>query len=150
MDLHLDDRLLHGRILHSWAERLGPARWVLVSQSLAEPELASIYSAAAEATGAFCLVCSDVTSPPPPMTDDFWLTDDLALVRRLMTSSLGFSRLIVIGLRESEADWRLGDFRLSEDSRRQLEELSQTLPVELRPFPSAPSSGLADLSPITE
>ncbi|MBN2169984.1 MAG: PTS sugar transporter subunit IIB [Candidatus Krumholzibacteriota bacterium] len=106
MDLHLDDRLLHGRILHGWGRRLGARRYVLVIPAAGDPARRAVYAAVAREAGAE-LVLAAADAAPAPRAGDFWLADGPAAALALWRAGRRYRRLILIGLRRS-AGRRLG------------------------------------------
>lgn len=147
MDLHLDDRLLHGRILHGWAPTLGPRRFVLVARGLpARPEFASYAAAVAEldATLHGCDPWAD--SPPAAAPEDFWLVEGPAAAARLLEAGLRPQRLVVIGLRDADAAALAPDFAPGPANRRALAALAAGgLPIVVQPFPAESATPLATL-----
>jgi mannose/fructose/N-acetylgalactosamine-specific phosphotransferase system component IIB len=138
VDLHLDDRLLHGRILHGWGRVLKPRRYVLVSERLADPELCGLHAEAAEANDAqLCCIVPGEGMPPSAREGDFWLTDAPAAALWLLDVDRPFERLIVIGLREATGPILPDGNRIGEESLARLGELSvRAVNVELRAFPA--------------
>lgn len=147
MDLHLDDRLLHGRILHGWAPRLKPQRFVLVASGLpARAEFAS-YAAAAAELGISLHGCDPWVDPlPAPAAGDFWIADAPAAAARLLEAGLRPLRLVVIGLRDADTAALAPDFAPGPASRRALAALAAGgLPVLVQPFPAETAIPLAAL-----
>jgi mannose/fructose/N-acetylgalactosamine-specific phosphotransferase system component IIB len=110
--LHLDDRLLHGRILHGWGAALGVRRYVLISASLVDPARRRLAEAAAAEAGCAlaCAAPGDAQLPAPlSAPGDFWLTDSPETAEALLAGGTTFSELRLIGLRET------GGRRVSED-----------------------------------
>lgn len=148
MDLHLDDRLLHGRILHGWAPTLRPQRFVLVARGLpARLEFAS-YAAAAAELDISLHGCDPWADPlPAPVAGDFWLTDAPAAAARLVACGCAPARLVVIGLRDPEAPALAPDFAPGPASRSALAALAAGgLPVFIQRFPSESATPLAALA----
>lgn len=137
MDLHLDDRLLHGRILHGWGSVLDVRRYVLLSRRLSDPQLRALHAAGAESVGAESIcVQPEIDAPPAPREGDFWLTDAVATARWLVDSDPHCEGLIVIGLREENGLALPEGNRIGDESMAELERLAAGgLKVELRPFP---------------
>ncbi len=132
MILHLDDRLLHGKILHGWsassARRIG-----LISERMADPQQRT--SCAEAAAPAPCLYIEPKARPLPPWAEgDFCLTDSLQLAAVLLREG-AFAGLKIIGLREGGED--LGpDFSPGVASRKLLDEMAlEGLRIEIQPFP---------------
>lgn len=148
MDLHLDDRLLHGRILHGWLPALRPARLVLVAAGLGADGRAAEF-AAALAELALPLLCCDpqrAAPPPAPAAGDFWLTDAPAHCDWLRAQGLPVARLVIIGLRDQGGAALAPDFAPAAESRRRLLALAAAgLPCLLQRFPSEPTRAAADL-----
>lgn len=140
MDLHLDDRLLHGRILHGWGERLGTRRYVLISERLADPVLRRSFQLAAEMAGASlrCLLPEDLGAGPVHLPrDEFWLTDSAVTALRLREAGWSFERLVVIALRDDEGVRLADDLCVGDVSRRALGRLETAgVVVEHRAFPA--------------
>jgi len=120
VDLHLDDRLLHGRILHGWAAALRPRRFVLVSAGLPGSPREPIFAAAARELDAslLCLDPGGSLVPPAPAPGDFWLTDSAAGARWLVESGAPVERLVLVGLRDPAGH------RLAEDLQVDAEPLA--------------------------
>ncbi len=137
MDLHLDDRLLHGRILHGWGRILKPSRYVLVSRRLADPELCGLHAETALASGVeLKCVVPERDAPPASREGDFWLTDDPAAAHWLLDTGRPFGRLIVIGLRDERGLVLSEDNRIGEENLALLTKLTtRSVTVELRAFP---------------
>jgi len=133
MILHVDDRLLHGRILHGW-NAASAARILLVSERLDDEVLRRAFRLSAEP--ARILFVRPVAGPiPAERKGDFWLSDSLSCVEAMLEGKASISVLKIIGLREGgEA---LGpDLSPSAESRSALDRLAGGgLPVFLQPFP---------------
>lgn len=148
MDLYLDDRLLHGRILHGWGGALRPRRYVLVTSTALAPASGEAYRAGAAARGAdFAAASLSGGGLPEPEAGDFWLLDSLDTALRLIGRGFGCERLIVTGLRggasAGDGDFALGAARRIQIARLQLdgvEVLLQAFPADepLRRFPARP------------
>ena len=138
MDLHLDDRLLHGRILHGWGTRLAPSRYVLVSGRLADEAAWRPYRDAAAGAGADLLYLNDgEDAPPAPRTGEFWLTDSPAAALWLLANGPAPERLLLIGLRDAEGRALPGDFRVSQAHLADLLRLADAgVAVFLQRFPT--------------
>lgn len=147
MDLYLDDRLLHGRILHGWVPALRPRRIVLLARGLpGRAEFASYAEAAAEVDTALH-GCDPWAAPPPaPAAGDFWLTDAPAAAARLLAIGPLPARLLIIGLRDPESPVLAADFAPSGENRRALAALAaQGLAVLVQRFPGETATPLAAL-----
>ncbi len=147
MDLHLDDRLLHGRILHGWGTRLTPSRYVLVSERLVDEAARESYRMGAESAGAELLCLrSGEDAPPEPRSGEFWLTDAPETALWLRQCGVAVERLLLIGLRDAEGRELPGDYRVSAShlsGLKRLEELG--VAVLLQPFPTEAPRVLADV-----
>lgn len=145
VDLHLDDRLLHGRVLHGWGSVLKPRRYVLVSATLTCAERRQLYRQNAAGTKLLCLSPGAAMNetPPAPEDGDFWLTDSPAAALWLHEAGCPFRRLLLLGLRDA-AGIVLGDgYRADASHLAQLRALAlRGVVVELRPFPGAPGRPL--------
>ena len=139
MDLHLDDRLLHGRILHGWAPPLRVRRFVLVSARLGEADRRAQFREAALPRRLVFVLPGEAAWPAPePEEGDFWLCDSLEGVDFLLASGPVPERLTLIGLREGGAPLA-ADIAPSKATARKLEALARAgLAIEIRPFPGAP------------
>ena len=139
MVLHLDDRLLHGRILHGWALPLGIRRFVLVSARQAAADRRAQFREAALPRRLVFVLPGDAAWPAPePEDGDFWLCDSLEGVEFLLASGPVPEGLILIGLREGGTPLA-ADIAPSKKTGRRLEALSRAgLAIEIRPFPGAP------------
>jgi hypothetical protein len=133
MILHLDDRLLHGKILHGWAAAEAP-RIVLISTRLQDFGLSDRCQEAAG--GSLCICLATSAKLPEPEPGDFWLTDNLDLARELLGARKAES-LKIIGMRQQGEE--LGpDFCPNSSSRKLLDEIaSQGLRIEIQSFPSS-------------
>ncbi len=133
MILHLDDRLLHGKILHGWSAAQA-SRIVLLSPRLKDSELSGLCQEAAG--GSLCICLASSAKLPEPEPGDFWLTDNLELARELLRAGNAES-LKIIGLRQGGEE--LGpDFCPDSSSRKMLDEMaSQGLRIEIQSFPSS-------------
>ena len=143
MVLHLDDRLLHGRILHGWAQPLGVRRFVLVSARLDDADRrAQFLEAALPRDLAFVLPGNAAWPAPEPEDGDFWLCDSPECAEFLLASGPAPVALILIGLREGGKPLA-PDIAPSMATERSLEALVHAgLPVEIRPFPGEPGRPL--------
>jgi len=133
MILHLDDRLLHGKILHGWSAAQA-SRIVLLSRRLEDADLSARCREAAG--GIPCISLDAEAKLPNPQPGDFWLTDNLELAGELLRSGRA-ECLKIIGLRQGGEE--LGsDFSPEEQSRKMLDEwASQGLRIEIQSFPSS-------------
>jgi len=98
VDLHLDDRLLHGRILHGWGRSASIRRYVLIAAAPGGSARAAVHAAAAREAGAE-LVQAAPGDAPPPADGDFWLADGPAAALALWRAGRRYRRLILVGLR---------------------------------------------------
>ncbi len=132
--LHLDDRLLHGKILHGWSAASSP-RIVLISESLDDPELAASCAEAADPAACLCLEPGG-EDLPEFRQGDFWLVDSLESAAGLLRRG-AFPALRIIGLREGGEE--LGpDFSPGAAARKLLDEMaSEGLRIDIQSFPGA-------------
>ena len=141
MTLHLDDRLLHGRILLGWAQRLDATRFILISERLADPALRQSYAAIAAAEGLeiACLAPGEFPARSGELAPDgFWLSDSAESALALWRSGLRFERLVLIGLREAEGEALGEDVAVGAGSRRALDELlAAGIRIECQRYPTA-------------
>ena len=148
MDLHLDDRLLHGRILHGWLPVLKPTRIVLVARGLAGSPRALLYAASAAELG-LPLVCCEFAGEqlPAPQLGDFWLTDALPALEGLPRAGVEMKGLVIIGLREAGGQPLAEDFTPSAESLATLLQLAaRGLIVSCQRFPNEPAIPVAVLA----
>ncbi|MCB9514701.1 MAG: hypothetical protein R3C71_03915 [Candidatus Krumholzibacteriia bacterium] len=147
MDLHLDDRLLHGRILHGWAPVLRPARVLLVSPALADARGRALYAeAGAELDAALRFLAPGGEPPPAPAPGDFWLTDAPGGARWLLASGLAVARLVIIGLREAGGRALAEDLRAGAATLARLDDLAAAgVEILHQPFPGGPARTLRSL-----
>jgi len=145
VDLHLDDRLLHGRILHAWGERLGLRRYILISRCLADPARAALYRGVAAEAGCeiLCLPLAEPWDLPAADEGDFWLTDEPSGALALLERGGRLERLLVLGLRDPDGE-DLGDgMRAGPESLATLRSLAAGgVAVEIRPFPDVAGRAL--------
>jgi mannose/fructose/N-acetylgalactosamine-specific phosphotransferase system component IIB len=147
VDLHLDDRLLHGRILHGWMPVLNPARLLLVSPALADARGQALYADAAAELGAALRCLAPGGAPPPaPAPGDFWLTDAPDGARWLLDEGLRIQRLVIIGLREAGGRALAADLQAGESTLARLGQLARAgVQIVHQPFPGEPARALRDL-----
>ncbi len=137
VDLHLDDRLLHGRILHGWGRILKPRRYVLVSERLTDATLCDLYAdTAAGSDTELCCFAPEQGAAPQPRENDFWLTDAPAAALWLLDAGPAYRRLTVIGLREATGPELPDGSRIGSESMARLWELAaRGVTVRLQSFP---------------
>jgi mannose/fructose/N-acetylgalactosamine-specific phosphotransferase system component IIB len=147
VDLYLDDRLLHGRILHGWLPVLRPARIVLVARGLAGGPQAAIYAEAAAETG-LPLVCHEPDGALPlPAPGDFWLTNTPQAARGLKASGATVERLVIIGLRDAGGLPLATDFTPTAGSLAALVQLGESgIRAVVQRFPGEPAIPVAALA----
>ncbi len=148
MDLHLDDRLLHGRILHGWLPVLKPTRIVLVARGLADSPRALLYAASAAELG-LPLVCCELADAqlPAPRPGDFWLTDAPPALESLPRVGIEIKGLVIIGLREAGGQPLAEDFTPAAESLAALLQLAEGgLIVRCQRFPNEPAIPVAVLA----
>jgi mannose/fructose/N-acetylgalactosamine-specific phosphotransferase system component IIB len=135
MILHVDDRLLHGKILHGWSA-FSARRILLISEDLDDEARVSAYKRVAHPVKLQCLL-PGVDSLPPEMEGDFWLTDSLSIVKKLLEKKTQITSLVVIGLRQGGEE--LGpDFAPDSTVRNLLDSLTlKGLKIEIQAFPRA-------------
>ena len=140
MILHLDDRLLHGRILHGWGAALGVRRYVLISARLADAARRQLAEAAAAEAGCAlaCAAPGDVQLPAPlSAPGDFWLTDSPEAAEALLAEGTAFSELRLIGLREAQGRRFGEDVCVGERSLASLRRLAEAgVTVAVQRFPA--------------
>ncbi|MCP4546129.1 MAG: PTS sugar transporter subunit IIB [bacterium] len=138
MNYHLDNRCLHGRILHGWGTRLRVKRYLIFSLDLSDPQIRELYRDGARSVGCeieFFASSADYSSHVE-RTGDFWLVDSPAAALELNRVEPRFERLILIGLRDQSGEVISEDVRLSADNRALLEELAaHNVSIEIRRFP---------------
>jgi len=147
VDLHLDDRLLHGRILHGWLPVLKPARLVLVARGLVGSPQAALYAEAAAELGLPLICCEPDGSPPPLAAADFWLTNSPQAARDLQAGGAAIRRLVIVGLRDAGGSPLAVDFTPDADSRAALLQLGESgIAVLVQRFPGEAAVPLAALA----
>jgi hypothetical protein len=148
VDLHLDDRLLHGRILHGWAPLLRPRRFVLAARELPGSQAAALFAAGAVESGAGVLCCDPWAGAPlpPALPGDFWLAASAPAAARLLAAGLAVERLVIIGLREAAGRPLAPDFAPSPASVDVLAAIAAGgIGVLIQRFPGEPGTPLAPL-----
>jgi mannose/fructose/N-acetylgalactosamine-specific phosphotransferase system component IIB len=149
VDLYLDDRLLHGRILHGWAPVLRPRRLLLVARGVRGAQVEVLYAAAAAELGVELCCLEPGGAPPPASADgDFWLTDAPENVGWLVAAGLAPRRLVVIGLREAGGRDLAKDLTVGETALAVLRELAAAgLEIVQQRFPGETPRSLWALLP---
>ena len=117
MDIHLDDRLLHGRIIHGWCERIESRRCLLVSARMTDPATCGLYRAVAEDAGLSLLCVTPELAAAELEAEDFVLTDRPACVASLLDAGLVFDELIITGLRDEAGEICGKDILLSAETK---------------------------------
>jgi len=140
MRLHLDDRLLHGRILQGWGPRLGTRRYVLVSQRLPADELEARYGASAAQAGCEIRCCDPEAAAAlgPPGEGEFWLTDNPVSAWALWQAGARIETLVLVGLRDAGGKRFAEDVVAGERSRGALATLADLgVVLQIQRFPDA-------------
>ncbi len=148
MDLYLDDRLLHGRILHGWAPVLRPQRFVLAARGLPGSQQATLYAAAATESGAAIHCCDPWGGEalPAVAAGDFWLAQEPQAAAALLAAGLAVERLVIIGLREAAGRPLAADFAPSPASLDALAALGERgVGVLVQSFPGEAAAPIAQL-----
>ena len=131
MILHIDDRLLHGRILHGW-DRGRAKRFVLISRRLADPAIRELYAQAAGKPTVFLPMAGE--DPAPEEKGDFWLADHPAAAAYLLEKGVALEALWIIALRQG-GEFLRPDLTPDGVSLALLDDLrSRGLSVAYRPF----------------
>ena len=152
--LHLDDRFLHGKILHGWGGRLGIRRYLLITRApLAADRLAGFREAAGEAGASLCVYC--VGEKPSAeagaalgeqRADDFWLCESPAAALGLIWEGRKIARLLIVAVRDAEGLSLGEEYCFGRSTIAAMRALRQAgVGLEARPFPDADA---LDLEPL--